>query len=545
MILPRVTYTNIGEDFSGVHAHLDALIPQLEASLLGRRHAALIGGHERSEGAVAAISSPVDRELVLGEFPAASAALVDQAVAAARASFPAWRDMSWRDRIATLRAGADALMAVKYEVSVACLIEVGKSRLEAVGEVEEAIDLIRYYCDEMERNDGYAIERTRAVAREKSQVVLRPYGVFAVISPFNFPVALSLGMITAALVAGNTVVFKPSEASSLTGRLLVDCLQSGGLPNGVLNLVFGGRDTGESLVQSEAVDGFAFTGSNAVGMAILRAAAARRANRPVLAEMGGKNAAFVTVTADLDVAATGAMRSAFGLQGQKCSALSKIYVASAVYDAFLERLIALTEKIVIGDPRQSGTFMGPVINAGAMTRFADAVELTRTDGRLLQGGRRMSGAPFDKGSYVEPTIVDGLIPDHRLNRDELFLPFLSVLRFDDLKVAIADANRSHYGLAAGIYTQDATDLDGFLNTIEAGVLYSNRASGATTGAWPGIQTFCGWKGSGVSGKGGLGTWYVSQFMREQSHTLGQRCPSAGKGAGSERLGMFKGGFKSF
>jgi 1-pyrroline-5-carboxylate dehydrogenase len=518
MILPRVTYTNIGEDFSGVHAHLDALIPKVEASLLGRHHAALIGGHEHSEGAVAAISSPIDRELVLGEFPAASAAVVDQAVAAARASFPAWRDMSWRDRIATLRAGADALTAAKYEVSVACLIEVGKSRLEAVGEVEEAIDLIRYYCDEMERNDGYAIECTRAVAREKSRVVLRPYGVFAVISPFNFPVALSLGMITAALVAGNTVVFKPSEASSLTGRLLVDCLQSGGLPNGVLNLVFGGRDTGEALVRSEAVDGFAFTGSNAVGMAILRAAAARRANRPVLAEMGGKNAAFVTVTADLDVAATGAMRSAFGLQGQKCSALSKIYVASAVYDAFLERLIALTEKIVIGDPRQSGTFMGPVINAAAMTRFADAVELARTDGRLLQGGRRMSGAPFDKGSYVEPTIVDGLIPDHRLNRDELFLPFLSVLRFDDLKVAIADANRSHYGLAAGIYTQDATDLDGFLNTIEAGVLYSNRASGATTGAWPGIQTFCGWKGSGVSGKGGLGTWYVPQFMREQSHT---------------------------
>jgi 1-pyrroline-5-carboxylate dehydrogenase len=254
-------------------------------------------------------------------------------------------------------------------------------------------------------------------------------------------------------------------------------------------------------------------------MAILRAAAARRANRPVLAEMGGKNAAFVTVTADLDVAATGAMRSAFGLQGQKCSALSKIYVASAVYDAFLERLIALTEKIVIGDPRQSGTFMGPVISAAAMTRFTDAVELARTDGRLLRGGRRMSGAPFDKGFYAEPTIVDSLIPDHRLNRDELFLPFLSVLRFDDLQVAIADANRSHYGLAAGIYTQDATDLDSFLNTIEAGVLYSNRASGATTGAWPGIQTFCGWKGSGVSGKGGLGNWYVPQFMREQSHTL--------------------------
>ena len=283
--------------------------------------------------------------------------------------------------------------------------------------------------------------------------------------------------------------------------------------------MFGGRETGEAIVRSSTVDGFAFTGSNAVGMSILRTAAASRANRPVLAEMGGKNPTFVTASADLDVAAAGMMRSAFGLQGQKCSAGSKVYAARVVYDDFLRRLVAQTAGIVVGDPRRSNVFMGPVINSAAIERFGAAVEAARRDGRVLQGGGRLSESIYGRGFYVEPTIVDGLTSDHRLNRDELFLPFLSVQPFDDLEAAIADANRSDYGLTAGIYTRDATDLDRFLNTIESGVLYANRASGATTGAWPGIQTFCGWKGSGVTGKGGLGSWYVPQFMREQSHTL--------------------------
>lgn len=516
--LPRVTYTNMSQDFSGVHRRLDALIPKVESELLGRQHTNLIGGRERG-GEMFVASSPIDRDLVLGEFATASPATADEAVAAARAAFPAWRAMPWPDRIALLRAGAAALARRKYEVSVACLIEVGKSRLEAVGEVEEAIDLIGYYCDEMERAGGFAVQRPGAVPNEASRLVLRPYGVFAVIAPFNFPVALSLGMMTAALVAGNTVVFKPSEWSGLTGELIVGCLGAAGLPDGVLNLVFGGRETGEALVANPDVGGFAFTGSNGVGMSIQRAAAARRANRPVLAEMGGKNAGFVTVNADLDTAATGVMRSAFGLQGQKCSACSKVYVAREVEAAFLEKLTALTREITIGDPRRADIYMGPVVNEAARARFQEAADQARHDGRVVQGGQPLAEGPFGKGSYVEPTIVDGLDANHRLNRDELFLPFVSVLNFDSLEAAIADANLSDFGLTAGIYTSDDAELERFLTTIEAGVLYANRASGATTGAWPGIQTFCGWKGSGVTGKGGLGPWYLPQFMREQSHTI--------------------------
>jgi 1-pyrroline-5-carboxylate dehydrogenase len=519
MALPRVTYTNLHEDFSGVHAHLDALIPTVESTRLGGAHSGRIGAGDKIDGSRYPAFSPIDSRLLLGEFVAASPGAVEKAVGAARAAYPAWKGLGWARRIEILRAGADELARQKYEVSVACLIEVGKSRLEAVGEVEEAIDLIRYYCAEMEANNGFALPRPQAVANETVRSVLRPYGVFGVIAPFNFPVALSLAMICAALIAGNTVVFKPGEMSGLTGTMLAECLYAGGLPDGVLNLLFGGRQTGEALVRCPGVDGFAFTGSNAVGMDIVRFAASARANRPVLAEMGGKNPTFVTAAADLDVATAGVARSAFGLQGQKCSAGSKVYVQTSVLEDFVERLLATTRNLVIGDPRRSEVFMGPVVSAAALERFTTASADAARDGRVLHGGARLSGGVYEQGAYVEPTIVSGLAAEHRINREELFLPFLSVLPFDDLALAIADANSSEYGLTAGDYTQDEAELDQFLDTVEAGVLYANRASGATTGAWPGVQTFCGWKGSGATGKGGLGTWYLPQFMREQSHTI--------------------------
>ena len=519
MNLPRVTYSNTGEDFSGVHAHLDELMPEAEARLLGEIRPALIGGLDRAEGRLVTARSPIDYSLHLGEFPQADEALIDEAVQAAKAAFPSWHAMGWLQRVAILRASADALEQRKWDVSVACLIEVGKSRLEAVGEVEEAIDLIRHYCDEMERTDGFREERSGASAAERCSVVLRPYGVFAVIAPFNFPVALSVGMMSAALVAGNTIVFKPSDAAGLTGRLVVEALVAGGLPDGVLNLVFGEREAGEAIVRHPGFDGFAFTGSNAVGMTILRSAASSTAMRPVLCEMGGKNPAFVTSSADLSAAASGVARSAFGLSGQKCSAASKAYVASGVLDEFVEALVETTGKLVVGDPRKQDVFMGPVIDDSALGRFKKAASEAEAGGSILLGGKRLEGGLFEGGPYVQPTIVAGLPNGHRINRDELFLPFISILPFDDFDAAIADSNQSAFGLTAGVYTQDEQELGLFLNTIQAGVLYANRASGATTGAWPGFQTFCGWKGSGTSGKGGLGSWYVPQFMREQSHTI--------------------------
>lgn len=517
--LPRVTYSNTGEDFSGVHAHLDEAIPDAESRLLGKSRPAFIGGRDRAEGRVFVARSPIDRNIILGEFSQADPVIVDVAVEAARAAYPAWRDLGWPKRVEILRTGADAIEARKWDISVACLVEVGKSRLEAVGEVEEAIDLVRHYCAEMERTDGFREERPGASAAERCSVMLRPYGVFGVIAPFNFPVALSVGMMSAALVAGNTVVFKPSDSAGLTGRLVVDALVQAGLPPGVLNLIHGGDEAGRALANHSRIDGVAFTGSNAVGMTILRQSASSPAMRPVLAEMGGKNPAFVTSSANLAVAASGVARSAFGLSGQKCSAASKAYVALDVMDSFIDALAAATGKLVVGDPRRQDVFMGPVIDETALARFTKASADAAADGSIVVGGEQLAGGLFDRGPYVAPTIVASLPTEHRLNRDEIFLPFISVLPFDDLGEAIADANQSAFGLTAGIFTQSREELDRFLTTIEAGVLYANRASGATTGAWPGFQTFCGWKGSGITGKGGLGSWYVPQFMREQSHTI--------------------------
>ncbi|MDT8857816.1 aldehyde dehydrogenase family protein [Paracoccaceae bacterium Fryx2] len=517
--LPRVTYSNIRADFSGVHALLDRMIPDARANLLDRDWAHHIGGAEVTGGRAYTVLCPIDRRLTLGRFHAADAALVDRAVTAAHKAQPAWAALPWQERVAAVRRFADELDARKYDLAVACLLEVGKSRMEAVGEAEEAVDLARYYCNQMEENEGFVRPLRRAFENEETSDRLLPVGVFAVIAPFNFPLALSVNMMSAALVAGNSVVYKPSDAAGLTGALLVRAAVAAGLPAGVVNMVCGDGATGQALADHPGIDGFAFTGSHKVGMGLLRAVAQGRHNRPVIAEMGGKNPTYVTRSADLDAAAEGVMRSAFGLQGQKCSAGSKVYVATEVREAFLAKLLERTAALRVGDPASADVFVGPVISKAALDRFAEACAEARRDGQVLAGGERLTGGLYDHGCYVAPTIVAGLGPDHRLNRDEVFLPFLTMQTFDDLATAIADGNDVLYGLTAGCYATDEAELAVFLRLAEAGALYANRASGATTGAWPGIQTFCGWKGSGVSGKGGLGPYYVQQFLREQSRTI--------------------------
>lgn len=517
--LPRVTYSNIRADFSGVHALLDQRIPEFRRSMLGRAWPNRIGGVADNAGRSYGAPCPIDRRITLGHFHAADESAIGRAVGAARAAFAAWSALPWTERVAAARRLADELDRRKYDLAVACLLEVGKSRMEAMGEAEETVDLVRYYADEMERNSGFSRPLDRAFPQEETSDVLRPVGVFAVIAPFNFPLALSAGMMSGALIAGNTVVYKPSPFAGLTGVLLAEAAEAAGLPAGVVNLVCGDGATGAALVRHPGIDGVAFTGSHRVGMEILRHAAGGRHNRPVVAEMGGKNPTYVTAKADLDAAAEGVMRSAFGLQGQKCSSGSKVYVERKVKDDFLARLIARTQKIRIGDPAERDVFMGPVIDGSALVRFKEACADASRDGKIVAGGEQLSGDLYDHGAYVAPTIVDGLPAVHRINKDELFLPFLSVQEFTDLAAAIDDGNDVLYGLTAGCYTQDEAELSLFLDRAQAGVLYANRASGATTGAWPGIQTFCGWKGSGGSSKGGLGPYYLPQFMREQSRTV--------------------------
>ncbi|MBM3600372.1 MAG: aldehyde dehydrogenase family protein [Alphaproteobacteria bacterium] len=518
--LPRVTYSNIGADFRPLHDMLDRSIPAFEQRWLGRDWSNRIAGRSDDEGRRYPVVSPIDHGLALGSFVEAAPDAVGRAVEAAAAAWPRWSSLSWQERLKIMRRAAELLDRRKYDLGIACLIEVGKSRLEAIGEAEEAVDLMRYYCDEMERNEGFRRPMGRAFPQEETRDMLKPFGVFGVIAPFNFPLALSVNMMSGALIAGNTVVYKPSPAAGLTGSLLIDTLAEAGLPEGAVNLVCGGGEVGRALVDAPGLAGIAFTGSYATGMEILRKLASGRHARPAILEMGGKNPSYVTAKADLATAAAGVMRSAFGLQGQKCSAGSKVYVANDVRAEFLEQLVALSAQIKVGDPRRVENYMGPVIDRRAVERFEAAAAAARAEGEILLGGTRLTGGLFDKGTYVAPTIVTGLAPDHAVNRDELFLPFLSVLGYDDLGDAIDDGNDIAYGLTAGIYSEDERELDFFFGRAEAGVLYANRASGATTGAWPGIQTFAGWKGSGgPGGKGGLGPYYVQQFMREQSHTI--------------------------
>lgn len=518
-MLPRVTYSNIRADFSGVHAEVDRHLDDFESRVLGRRWDCRIGGQGAATDGLQTLVCPIDRRIVLGRFAQADAALLERAVSTARAAAPAWSATPWQQRLVLLRRFADEIERGKFDLAIACLYEVGKSRMEALGEVEEAIDLIRYYGQQMEDNNGYERALVRAFPNEETTDVLRPLGVFGVIAPFNFPVALSISMVSCALIAGNAVVFKPGDLSGLTGAMIVQALERAGLPAGTVNLVLGDGRLGAAMVDHPGFDGFAFTGSNRVGMEMLRKVAAGRYNRPVLAEMGGKNPTYVAASADLDVAAEGVMRSAFGLQGQKCSAGSKVYVHAGVAQAFIERLLALTARLEIGDPRRREVFMGPLVNDSALARYVQACDDAVRDGQLLHGGRQLHGGIFDQGRYVTPAIVGGLGADHRLNRDELFLPFLSVLAFDRLEDAIADGNAVDYGLTAGCYARHETEIHYFTEHAEAGALYVNRASGATTGAWPAMQTFCGWKGSGTTCKGGLGSYYLPQFMREQSRTI--------------------------
>jgi 1-pyrroline-5-carboxylate dehydrogenase len=354
---------------------------------------------------------------------------------------------------------------------------------------------------------------------EHTRSVLKPYGVWAVISPFNFPMALAAGPAGGALVAGNTVVFKPSPQGSFTGYKLYECLRDAGLPAGVFHYLPGGDEVGAAIVRHPGVDGITFTGSYQVGMEIYKRFAGEYP-KPVVCEMGGKNPAIVSAKADLDLAVDGVMRSAFGYSGQKCSACSRVYVERPALEEFTARLGEKARQVVVGDPVQRPVYMGPVIDQDAVDRFREAVDEARRDGSVVAGGEVLKGGGdgLPEGNYVAPTVVT-VPPDHRLFKQELFVPFVAVAGVDSLEEALQRANDTEYGLTAGFYSSDDAEVRRFLDEIQAGVVYVNRRAGATTGAWPGVQPFGGWKGSGSSGKAGGGLYYVQQFMREQSQTV--------------------------
>ncbi|MBM4326402.1 MAG: aldehyde dehydrogenase family protein [Deltaproteobacteria bacterium] len=513
----KLTYATMFDPPDILHTRFEAALAKVRADL-GKEHAMIVAGKDRYSAQKFNETSPADTDVVLGIFQQGTAQGALDAVETARRAFAEWSGARWQDRVTLLRKAAALVEERIFDISAAMALSVGKNRMESLGEVAETADLINYACDQIEQNDGFVKEMGQdpiknCVSRNLS--VLRPHGAWLIISPFNFPIALTGGPAAAALVTGNTVIIKPPSDAPWTVRLLADCFQDAGLPDGVVNFVTGsGSTVGEALISSSDVDGVTFTGSYEVGMKIFQERARLNYARPVILEMGGKNPTIVSRNADLEIAALGTMRSAFGLQGQKCSACSRVYIEEPVYDDFVSRLVDLTGKIVVGDPTQKHVYMGPVINRTAFDRYRACVKELSAAGKVFSGGQALDSGEYARGYFCSPTIVADVPRDHRLWIEEMFVPILMVSTVADLSEAMEQANQSTFGLTAGFYGSPE-EADWFFTNIRAGVAYANRLVGATTGAWPGFQPFGGWKGSGASGKNAGGHYYLPLYLREQ------------------------------
>lgn len=521
----KLTYATMFNPPEELHTRYEDALDEVKSSL-GKEFDMIINGEEKKAAGTFKDHSPIDTDLVLGTFQKGDAQDANAAVAAARKSFPAWSALPWKERLSLLRKVADNIDKRIFELAAVTTLEVGKNRMEALGDVAEAPELIRYACDQIEANDGFVKKMDMDPLQGYKATnfsVLRPYGVWLVISPFNFPAALTGGPAGAALAAGNTVVIKPASDTPWTVRLLAECFRDAGLPEGVFNFVTGpGSTIGQALIDHPDVDGVTFTGSYDVGMGIFRSFSNGPYVRPTILELGGKNPAIVSAKANVEDAAVGIVRSAFGLQGQKCSACSRVYIEKSIYQKVLDRILELTEKLEIGDPTERNVYMGPVINKSSYRSYQEFVnEIRNAGGRFLAGGNVLTDGDLGKGYFCEPTIVVDLPLGHRLWKEEMFLPITTVTPVKTIQQAMKRVVDVKYGLTAGFYGSEE-EAKWFFEHTQAGVNYVNRPQGATTGAWPGFQPFGGWKGSGSSGKNAGGLYYVQLYMHEQIQTLIQK-----------------------
>jgi 1-pyrroline-5-carboxylate dehydrogenase len=521
----KITYATLSDaaDDEKLQSAFDQALARVTRDWLGAEVPLFIDGEEVYAGETFDSFSPFDTDLHLCVAQKGAAEHAEEAIEAAASAFPTWRRTPWQERVAMIHDIAKRLSDNSLDLASIMVLEVGKSWLEALAEIGETVALLRYYADAMERNDGFIQGMGKLDPDDPDEYnvsALSPYGVWVVISPFNFPLALSAAPITAALLTGNTVVFKAGSDTPYDGWKTAQLFAEAPLPDGAFNYVSGrGSVVGQELRDNPGVDGWTFTGSHDVGMTILRQAASGPYARPAIVEMGGKNPTIVSETANLEKAALGVMRAAFGLTGQKCSACSRVYVQEGVYDPFRDRLMEMTRDLRVGNPTDRDTFTGPLINQQAYDKFKRYVAMARADGNVLVGGDVLTGDKFARGYFVEPTIVEGLPEDHTLVREELFVPLLHLARVTSLDEAMEKANDTKYGLTAGFYGEDEQEIAWFFEHIQAGTTYANRAGGATTGAWPGVQPFGGWKGSGSTGKNIGGLYYLPLYMHEQSQTI--------------------------
>src|ERR687892_568921 len=503
------------------HDRYEKALEQVRSEF-GKTYTMVIGGSEIMTSTTIKHTSPIDTRIVLGHMPIGGASHVRKAIASAKEAFERWGRIDYLERVHLCRVAADIMAERKFELAAWVSYENGKNRYEAVADIDEAIDFLRYYSEEMERNNGFETLMNSAQSNEKSKSIMKPYGVWGVIAPFNFPAAIFVGMSTGAIITGNTVVAKPSSNTPIIAWKFAEIMREVGLPAGVLNFVTGSGDIiGRAIVENQDVAGIVFTGSKEVGLKLSREYGSKLTPRPIIAEMGGKNPVVVTDSADIDKAVEGVLKAAFGYSAQKCSACSRLYIHRNVKEAFMKRLVYETKNLHVGNPLKQDSFIGPLVNSNAYNKYKKFSKIAYRDGNVLVGGTVRNNGDYKYGYYVEPTIVDGLPKNHHLFNEELFVPILCVTEYNNYNEVLKQCNDSEYGLTAGIYSNRRDEIERFLDTLEAGVIYVNRYRSATTGAMVGCQSFGGWKASGTTGKGTGGPYYLMQFLREQSQTIAE------------------------
>jgi RHH-type proline utilization regulon transcriptional repressor/proline dehydrogenase/delta 1-pyrroline-5-carboxylate dehydrogenase len=473
---------------------------------LGGRYPAVIGGREYFPAEAIVSVNPARPSEAVGTAAAIGPELAEEAVATARRAAQSWGRKAPGERATYLFRAAALARERRLELLAWQVFETGKSWAEADADVTEAIDYLEYYGREMLRLGEP--RRLGEVPGEDNRYLYRPRGVALVIAPWNFPLAISTGMVAAALVAGNTVLYKPSSLSVVNGWQLCELFREAELPEGVLNFIpCRGEVAGDVLIGHREVNLIAFTGSREVGLGIVeraaRTGAGQRTVKRVIAEMGGKNAIIVDADADLDQAVSGVLQSAFGYQGQKCSACSRVIVLADCYDRFMERLTEAVKGVTIGPPEDPACFLGPLIEDRARERVEMYIEIGRQEGKVMV----QSAVPAE-GYYVAPTVLTDLPAASRLLREEIFGPLLAVIRVRNLDEALAVANDSDYALTGGLFSRSPATIGRVMTEFSVGNLYINRG---ITGAIVGRQPFGGFRLSGIGSKAG-GPDYLLQFL---------------------------------
>jgi aldehyde dehydrogenase (NAD+) len=457
-----------------------------------------------STGETFTVTNPADPSDAIGTFPSSGPPDVDAAVEAASNAFPSWKNTPAPQRGPILRKAGDLLAERKDEIARSMTREMGKPFFETKGDVQEAIDTAYYTASETRRLFGHTVPSE--LPDKMNMSIRQPVGVCGIITAWNFPVAVPSWKIFPALAAGNTVIFKPSEEAPNSGRLFVQTLLDAGLPDGVLNIVNGAGETGQSLVEHPKVDAVGFTGSYEVGTSI--AETCGRLNKRVSLEMGGKNPMIVMDDADLELALEGVIWGAFGTTGQRCTATSRLICQDGIHDEFVQMIEDEARTLTLGDGNEDDTDVGPLINQAALDKVARYVEIGQEEGATLEFGGSLAQVDGLDGYFFEPTVFSDVDPSMRIAREEIFGPVLSVFEVNSYDEAVKLANDTKYGLSSSIYTQNIQEGFRAMRDVEAGITYVN---GPTIGA-EAHMPFGGVKGTGNGHRDG--GWAAFEFFTE-------------------------------